>query len=85
MTTNEKVYIGILEKKTVAKTSKSERRALLLRVSFPDDKKVLIIRRRGLGAFQTDYELETLIGKRVAFCGIEHGNTLIVGTWRLLE
>lgn len=81
---SDKVYIGTLEKKTVDKTAKRQRRALFLRVTFPDDSEVFVVRRRGLGAFQEDYELDALVGKQVAFQGVVQGTILVADSWKVV-
>ena len=72
-------FTGLVQRRVVAKGSKSERQAITL----VTPERELILRRRGGNAFE-DAALDDLVGKRVAFDGVAHGTTLIVSDWKLL-
>lgn len=74
-------YTGLVVKHAIARGSKSERQALLLRTPQGEE---LILRRLGAHAFE-DSSLDALVGKRIEGVGQLTGTTLLLRRWRVLD
>jgi hypothetical protein len=72
---------GTVIRRNVAPGSKSEREAVVL---LTDQKQELILRKRGGNPF-FDPSLEELVGKQIQCEGTEHGQTLIMESWNILD
>ena len=71
---------GQVFRKTVAKGSKSERLAVVLRTTQGD----YVLRREGGNAFR-DAELDGLVGRKIECEGEVAVNTLIMSGWSVIE
>jgi len=67
---------GTVERRKIAKGSKSEREAVVLKT----DAREIVLRRQGGNPFK-DPELDELVGKHIRAHGSEHGQTLIMDAW----
>jgi len=67
---------GTVERKQVAKGSKSEHEAVVLNTGDQH----IVLRRLGGNPF-SDPELERLVGKRIRAHGAQHGPALVMETW----
>ena len=71
---------GTVARRVVAAGSKSEREAVVLDTGDA----TLVLRRQGANPFETDPELDGLVGRRIRAEGSEHGQTLLVHRWDAL-
>jgi hypothetical protein len=72
-------FRGLVTRRRVARGSKSERTAVVLRTP----ERNFVLRRQGGHPFR-DPRLEALVGKTVECDGFLHGSVLIMSHWRVV-